>query len=233
MFFHNNFVTRTLQTLDNEDREPTEAKEKEDGTETSGDDLSGSSLLGEEDPQRVFKRTLPLTKLETRQYISVDEFRYLLTEVWHITQRLLKFIWISFLFVAIAYLDQTIVLIIQDYDPQFKTSSSSSSFRTPKFIRLCIASFYLFIVLVCVICEPIASRLHEQLLESFYPRVGERRARILMLAIKLRRKSFVEINRLNIHLRYNKVGTVWTALRSFVEEWVLINKYLVNYLINY
>lgn len=193
------------------DRETTEVKEEE----------TESDLQDEENPQRIFKRTLPLTKLETRQFISVDEFKYLLSEVWLMMQRLLKFIWISFLFVAIAYLDQTIAQIIQYYDPQFKTSSSSSS-ATLKVIRLCIVCCYLLIALICVICEPIASRLHQQCLESFYPRVGQRRARILMLAIKQRRKSFVEINRLNIHLRYNKVGTVWTAVRSLVEEWVLI-----------
>lgn len=216
MSFKNIFITSAVNQMDIMAREPT--TDIEQSTEQKTNDVSdfieddeGRKLTAV--PHRVFKRTLPLTPLERRQYILVNSYRYLGSEVIYMLMRLFKFVWILFLCVSICYFDIAIVEFLIDQNPQSKASISIW-----KKARLGIVSIYMLIALLFVFMEPVATRLHQQLLELFYPEVSERRARILMLTIKLQRKSFIKINRLNIFLRFNKVGNFWTAIRSFFEE---------------
>lgn len=202
---HRNFCI--TQILRQQEREPTETKEDQ------GREPFSEEMPEDETPQRVFKTTLPLTKLEDKIYIYVDKYRYLRSEIFHVIENFLTFFWILFLFVSIAYLDFTIVAIIQKNYPEHVIKGQDM-----KLIRVSIVGCYLFMTLVFIFLEPIGKRVYYRQLEKYYPKVAERRARILMLTIGLQRKSFIEINRLNIHLRFNKTGTVWTAIKTFFEE---------------
>lgn len=209
MSYKNIFVTSTVSDLDRRVREPTKSVEK------TKHEIVGVLDTDDEDPpaERIFKCTLPLTSLERKQYIMVDHYQYLGSEVIHLFRRLFKFSWILFLSVSIIYFDIAIVHFLLEENPK-----SSASVTVQKMVRLSIAFIYMLIALLCICLEPFATRLHQQLLELFYPRLAERRARMLMIIIELQRKSFIQINRLNIFLRFNKTGNFWTATKSFVEE---------------
>lgn len=212
--FKNDYVTSTLSRLDGENLKPTESTRVVD----KDVELIESSVAVEDqstnaDEQRVFNKTLPLTSLEQKTYIMVDRFKYLPSELTYMASRLLEFIWGMFLVFVICYFDYAISRYMSDQDPKL-----AAGFTEEKIIRLAIGAMYMVFAAVFMIIEPIIKRVHQRLLESYYPEVAERRAKVLMMIIRLRRKSFIKINRLNIYLRFNKVGNLWTALRSFVEE---------------
>lgn len=209
MYFKNIAITSTLSVLDSQKRELTVDIDSSDEEEIMGQDNDEEEVK----ERRVFTRTLPLTTLERREYILVNRFKYLRKEMALMLMHLSKFAWIGCLCWFIFYFDFVIVYFHIEDNP-----NSTASITLEKWIRLCIVAIYTLIAFLFVVLEPIAARLHHRLLEVFYPHVAERRAKILMLVIKLQRKSFIKINRLNIYLRFNKVGNFWTALRSFVEE---------------
>lgn len=208
MSFKNIYITQRVSELDVMKKEDSiEMKPKDVDTENDNED-------SEEVPARaVFKRTLPLTRLEQKAYVLVNHYGYLKSEIIFIFFKICKYIWIVFLGIFICYFDVTIVNFLLEQNPDFKISIT-----VEKIIRMLIVVVYMIIALIFIICEPIAARLHHKLLLVFYPKIAERRAKILMLIIKLQRKSFIKINRLNIHLRFNKVGNVWTAIKGFLEE---------------
>lgn len=181
----------------------------------NGDEEEKEPRFEEQEPpaKRVFKRTLPLTTLERRNFVLVDHYKYLGSELHYMWTRFLKLMWILFLCAFIYYFDSSICYFLAEEYPDSKVSIS-----TEKQIRESIAAAYLMIALLFILIEPITTRLHHKHLEVFYPDVAKRRALILMQIIKLQRKSYIKINRLNIYLRFNKVGNLWTAIRSFVEE---------------
>lgn len=216
MSYKNIFITSAVHQMDIKTREPTIDIEKsnEQGLNDVADNIEDEEVrMLNASPQRVFKQTLPLTPLERKQYILVNSYRYLGSEVMYMIMRLFKFTWILFLCVSICYFDIAIVQFLIDQNPK-----STASITIWKKVRLAIVSIYMLIALLFIFVEPIATRVHLQFLELFYPEVSERRAKIIMLTIKLQRKSFIKINRLNIFLRFNKVGNFWTAIRSFFEE---------------
>lgn len=209
MYFNNIAITSTLRELDSQKRELTvDIDSSDEEEEISHDD--GEPEVKE---RRVFTRTLPLTTVEQKEYILVNRFKYLKKEMIYMLIEFFKFAWIGCLCWFIFYFDFVIVYFHIEDNP-----NSTASITLEKWIRLCIVAIYTVIAFLFIALEPIATRLHHRLLEVFYPQVAERRARILMLVIKLQRKSFIKINRLNIYLRFNKVGNFWTAIRSFVEE---------------
>lgn len=216
MSFNNWFITTAVDQLESQEREQTTASEldeEEDNNVDSAfrDDESHSEERMHLQRTRKFQRILPLTNLERNKYILSSSYGYLDSELFGVFERFQTFIWISFLFVSIVYFHFTLLMILHE-------DASHLNYVTVTMSRLWVASIYVFAIGLFIVCEPVAYRVHQQLLERFFPAVAERRARILMLTIRLRRKSFVEINRLNIHLRFNKSGTVWTAIRSFIEE---------------
>ena len=211
MNYNNIYVTKTLRRLDAQGRE--RAGDTQDSGTDCSDDVECKFVYEEPPAKRVFKSVLPLTSLERRQYIEVNRLKYLRCEMLNIYERFLTFAWITFLFVTICYFDLAIIDFLKS-----KNATTIKDITIKEQARFGIALTYMFIALLNVILEPLITRTHQNVLEEYYPQVAKRRARILMMTINLQRKAFIKINQLNIYLRFNKTGNMWTVLRSFVEE---------------
>lgn len=208
MSYRNYYISDTVKVLDNENLENQTPFEDED------DYASDEERWHVAGDRRMFKTTLPLTNLERRKlYILTDHYRYLNREIFRLLNKFARFSWFIILFVTIYYFDFTITVLVAENGGEDYYFANKE-----KCVRFGISCVYLIIATLCIMFEPVVKRFHYRLLEAFYPEIAIRRAKILMEIIRQNRKSFIEINRLNIHLRFNKLGNLWTAVRIFVEE---------------
>lgn len=155
---------------------------------------------------------LPLTKLERKRFIYLQENVYLQTEVQRLLTSLLKYASIVTLYVTIQIMDWQFCRRVHDQ------TDDDCEFSVDASVRLYLTSFYMAFSGINIFLEPAVNRLHINLLESYFPSISTRRALVLIETIRLQRLGFIEANRIIIHFRFNSTGSLWNFFKGCVEE---------------